>query len=184
MDSSMKSYLVISAIGKDQPGIVNALSVNILDAKCNIEDSRMSVLGGEFAIILLVSGESADIDQLDTSLPELQESLGLIITSKHTEQRHEPSDIRLYSAKALSIDQPGIVYQLAGFFSERDFNIETLSTDSYAAAHTGTPMFSVDLIVGIPTDIDIENLSDQFLSFCDELNIDASIISLDKENIH
>ena len=113
----MNSYLVISAIGKDQPGIVNALSMNILNSKCNIEDSRMSVLGGEFAIILLVCGESNDIENLDKSLPQLQDTLGLTITSKHTEKSQPPSDIHLYLANALSIDQPGIVYQLAGFFS-------------------------------------------------------------------
>lgn len=178
----MKSYLVISAIGEDQPGIVNALSNNILNSKCNIEDSRMSVLGGEFAIIILVSGHTDNIESLDKVLPQLQDDLGLIITSKRTEQRESSADIQLYSATALSIDQPGIVYQLAGFFSKQNLNIETLSTDSYAAAHTGTPMFSVDMIIGIPASIDAKRLSDEFIRFCDELNIDASMTSIESHS--
>ncbi|MCG8010360.1 MAG: hypothetical protein JAY64_01475, partial [Candidatus Thiodiazotropha weberae] len=43
-----KNFLVISALGKDQPGIVKNLSKKILDEGCNITDSRMTVLGGEF----------------------------------------------------------------------------------------------------------------------------------------
>ena len=52
-----KTYLVISALGEDQPGIVNRLSKVLLDQGCNIEDSRMTVLGGEFAVMLLVEGK-------------------------------------------------------------------------------------------------------------------------------
>ena len=52
----MNTLLVISALGDDRPGIVNDLSTVILEYGCNIADSRMSVLGGEFALILLVAG--------------------------------------------------------------------------------------------------------------------------------
>ena len=54
--SSKNNYLVISALGKDHPGIVNTLTKTILNHGCNIVDSRMTVLGGEFAIIMLISG--------------------------------------------------------------------------------------------------------------------------------
>ena len=49
------NYLVISAQGKDRPGIVNTLSKAALDSGCNITNSRMAVLGGEFALILLIN---------------------------------------------------------------------------------------------------------------------------------
>ncbi|MCK4709738.1 MAG: glycine cleavage system protein R, partial [Gammaproteobacteria bacterium] len=49
----MNKQLVLSALGTDQPGLVDKISRHILDLKLNIEDSRMSVLGGEFAIMLL-----------------------------------------------------------------------------------------------------------------------------------
>ena len=48
------TQLVMSALGKDRPGIVDELSKSIYDLECNIADSRMTVLGGEFAILLLV----------------------------------------------------------------------------------------------------------------------------------
>ena len=49
-----KNYLVISALGRDRSGIVDELSKTILDHDCNLADSRMTVLGGEFAILLLI----------------------------------------------------------------------------------------------------------------------------------
>ncbi|MCK5262904.1 MAG: glycine cleavage system protein R, partial [Gammaproteobacteria bacterium] len=52
----MNQKLVITALGADRPGIVDELSNTLLTHQLNIEDSRMSVLGGEFAILLLVTG--------------------------------------------------------------------------------------------------------------------------------
>jgi len=52
----MTKQLVIAAVGEDRPGLADQLSKWILDSGCNIADSRMMVLGGEFAVLLLVSG--------------------------------------------------------------------------------------------------------------------------------
>jgi glycine cleavage system transcriptional repressor len=48
-----------------------------------------------------------------------------------------------------------------------------MATSSYAAAHTGTPMFSVHLTVDIPASQQISALRDEFMDFCDQLNLDA-----------
>ena len=48
-----------------------------------------------------------------------------------------------------------------------------MSTSSYAAAHTGTPMFSVRMSIGIPANIHIAGLRDEFMDFCDSMNLDA-----------
>ncbi len=53
---STPNYLVVTAIGQDHPGIVRSFTKTITEHDCNIEDSRMSILGGEFAMILLLSG--------------------------------------------------------------------------------------------------------------------------------
>jgi glycine cleavage system transcriptional repressor len=73
------------------------------------------------------------------------------------------------------MDQPGIVHSLARFFSQRQINIQEMLTSSYAAAHSGTPMFSVHLTVAVPADIQIAALREEFMDFCDQLNLDAVI---------
>lgn len=173
-DPVLTQHLVISAVGKDRPGIVNELSLSIFDAQCNILDSRMAVLGGEFAVILLVSGERDQIATLAKRLPATGERLNLTITVKETISRETAQGVVPYSIEAVAIDHPGIVYQLAGFLSARAINIENLATRSYAAAHTGTPMFSVTMTVGIPAAQKINQLREEFTDFCNELNIDAT----------
>ena len=66
------SHLVISALGRDRSGIVDQLSKGIYELDCNITDSRMTVLGGEFAILLLVEGPWNRLAKLEDQVPELQ----------------------------------------------------------------------------------------------------------------
>jgi len=167
------NYLVISAVGADQPGIVNALSTKILDSGCNIVDSRMTVLGGEFAIIVMISGNWNTIAKLEASLPGLEKLLGLTIISKRTEERGQQENKIPYMVEVVAMDNPGIVNNIADFFSSRNINIEDLSTGSYAAAHTGTIMFTMHMVISIPTDMHLGDLRESFTEFCDNLNLDA-----------
>jgi glycine cleavage system transcriptional repressor len=171
----MKKYFVISALGKDRPGIVNQLSKAILDSGCNIEDSRMTVLGGEFALILMVSGHWGAITRLERQLPSVEKKLELTIQARHTEPRTDVKDMVPYTVDVVSMDHPGIVHDIAEFFAGRDINIEEMGTWTYPAAHTGTPMFALNLTVSIPSDVHIGHLRDEFTGFCDTLNLDATL---------
>jgi glycine cleavage system transcriptional repressor len=168
-----RNHLVISALGNDRPGIIDALSKAVFDLGLNITDSRMTVLGGEFAILLLVDGQWNQLAKLEDSVGEMEQSLGLTIVTRRTEPKSPSSTLLPYAVEVVSLDHPGIVHHLARFFSERGINIEDMSTTSYAAAHTGTPMFAVNMHVGIPSDIHIAALRDDFMGFCDGMNLDA-----------
>ncbi|HEY5790166.1 MAG TPA: glycine cleavage system protein R [Gammaproteobacteria bacterium] len=171
----MKRLLVISALGEDRPGIVNDLSERILECGCNIEDSRAAVLGGEFALMLMVSGQWNQIAKLEATLPRAGEALGLQLFAKRTDARRPQQDRLPYLVEVVALDHPGIVHNLAQFFSTRGINIEDLVTHTYPAAHTGSPMFSVTLTVGIPASQHIGQLREEFLDHCDQLNLDAVI---------
>lgn len=171
----MNNYLVISALGSDRPGIVNQLSKAVLDCGCNIEDSRMAVLGGEFALIQMISGTWDQIARLEGMLPKLEERLGLTITARRAAPRTSERRLVPYFVDVIAMDHPGIVHDVAEYFSKRDINIEEMNTGSYAAAHTGTPMFSLSLVISIPADVSIARLREEFMDFCDELNLDAVI---------
>ncbi|MET0117432.1 MAG: glycine cleavage system protein R [Sedimenticola sp.] len=171
--SANNNYLVISALGNDKPGIVDNLSKAVFDNSCNITDSRMTVLGGEFAILLMVEGQWNTLSKLEDAIPGLEKELGLTIIAKRTGERTTSTDLLPYGVEVVSLDHPGIVHHLASFFSRNHINIEDMATNSYAAAHTGTPMFSVHMTVGIPADIHISTLREEFLEFCDSLNLDA-----------
>jgi glycine cleavage system transcriptional repressor len=167
------NHLVISALGQDRPGIVDKLSKTILDNDCSIADSRMTVLGGTFAILLMVEGPWDKVARLGDQLQELQKGLGLTIITQRTEPRKPSGNLLPYGVDVVSLDHPGIVHNLASFFSERGINIEDMSTACYAAAHTGAPMYSVHISVGIPGNLHIAALREDFMDFCDSMNLDA-----------
>lgn len=171
----METHLVISAIGEDRPGIVDALSKAVLDSGCNIGDSRMSVLGGEFAIIMMITGNWNAVAKLESVLPRLEEKLGLHVQSKRTKTRKGTSDQIPYAVEVVAIDHPGIVHEVANFFARREINIEDVYTSRYPAPHTGAPMFTLHMTVGIPADTSIATVRGEFMDFCDELNLDAML---------
>ncbi|VAW76322.1 Glycine cleavage system transcriptional antiactivator GcvR [hydrothermal vent metagenome] len=171
----MTNQLVIAALGEDRPGLVDRLSGWVLESGCNIADSRMTVLGGEFAVLLLVNGNWNNLAKLEDQCDPMQEKLGMTLSIKRTEEKPAEGDFLPYGVDVVSLDHPGIVHNLASFFSQRRINIQDLSTSCYAAAHTGTQMFAVHMTLDVPADVHIATLREEFLDFCDRLNLDAVI---------
>lgn len=166
-------YLMITASGEDKVGLVDRLSSRIAENGCNIEESRMAVLGGQFALIMLVGGPWNGLSKLEGQLSALGEQLGLTIIHKRTQKRERTQAAVPYSVEVIAMDHPGIVYKLSTFFARNGINIEELDTSTYPAPHTGTPMFSVHMTVGIPASTHIPTLRGDFLDYCDDLNLDA-----------
>ena len=169
----MQNHFVISALGNNRPGLVHQLSKAVKDCGCNILDSRMAVLGGEFAVILLLAGTWDAIAKIESMIPRLEDSLDLTLISRRTEVREKVANLMPYAVEVVASDRPGIVHDIAQFFSSRDINIEELFTGSYAAAHTGTPMFSLHVTISVPTNTSIAALRGEFIDLCDQLNLDA-----------
>jgi glycine cleavage system transcriptional repressor len=171
----MSSLIVISAIGSDRPGIVQALSGAVLARDGNILDSRMTVLGGEFAVLMLVSGNDSSLARLEQDRESLEQSLDLQLTLKRTRQREPGRQALPYHVEVVAMDHPGIVHDIANFFSGRGINIDDLHTGTYAAPHTGTPMFSLHMTLSVPAEESIPKLRDAFMDFCESRNLDANL---------
>ena len=167
--------MVIAAIGEDRPGLVDRLSGWILDSGCSIADSRMMVMGGEFAVLLSASGDQESLAKIERQLDEIQKQLGMTLSIKRTKPKEAAANLLSYVVEVVALDHPGIVHDVASFFSQRNINIQDLSTSSYAAAHSGTPMFSIQMSLDIPADSQIQELCQEFLGYCDRLNLDGVI---------
>ncbi len=171
----MTTKLVISALCADRAGIVDELSDIIYTHELNIEDSRMTVLGGEFAILLLVSGELSAIKSLQAKSTDIERALQMRLLIKQTTESTAAGNNIPYSVEVAAIDHPGIVKSISRFFSSRNINIVNLQTERYAAPHTGSPMFALHMTIGISADTNIAQLRDEFMQVCDELNLDAEL---------
>lgn len=169
----MKQHLAVSAVGSDRTGIVHELTRVITECGGSISESRMASLGSEFAMLLLVSGNWHSLAKIESELKRLGETAGLTVLVRRTEPRATRTDMVPYSVDVVCLDQSGIVAGLSGFFASRGIDIGEVSTRVYAAAHTGAPMFSVQMIVNVPTRLHISHLREEFMDYCDSLNLDA-----------
>jgi glycine cleavage system transcriptional repressor len=171
----MSQLIVISAVGTDRTGVVQDLTKVIMSCGGNIEESRMTTLGSEFAMLLLVSGNWHTLSRLQQGLDKLCEDGQLTVAIRKTDAK-PPSQNRMpYAVDVVALDQQGIVFNLANFFASRDIEIADVATRSYAAAHTGAPMFAVQMAVNVPSSVHVAQLRDEFLELCDRLNLDAII---------
>src|SRR5690606_6532503 len=93
------NFIVMTAVGPDKKGLVNAIAREIHEAGANLEDSRMAILGGEFALLLLVAGPRPALERLCRATPELEQRLGLSIVSKWTERLAPSSPFLPYELK-------------------------------------------------------------------------------------
>jgi glycine cleavage system transcriptional repressor len=171
--ASMEQLIVVSAIGEDSTAVVQNMTRVILDCGCNIKESRMAAMGNEFAVLLLVAGNWHTIGRLESDLRRLAEQGNIDLQMKRTEARRLGKELLPYAVDVVGLDQPGIVNNLSAFFAARNVEIGDVSTRSYAAAHTGAPMFSVQMFVNIPATVHLSGLREEFMDFCDRLNVDA-----------
>ena len=169
----MAQLLVISAVGEDRTGIVHDLAQVVLKHEGNILESRMSQLGNEFAMLLLVSGHWHTVSKLEQALDAFAATENLLLTVRATNEKSAREDCLPYACDLICMDQGGIVFNVSGFFTARQIEIAELSTRSYPAAHTGTSMFSIQANINVPADIPIAQLREEFMQFCDHMNIDG-----------
>ena len=169
----MKQYLAVSAIGTDRAGLVHEFTRTIADCGGSISESRMLSLGAEFGLQLLVGGNWHSLAKLEAELSRLGESAGLVVHLRRTEGKTRREDHVPYSIDVVCVDQPGIVSGLAGFFASRSIDIGEVATRAYTAAQTGAAMFSVQMMINVPTRIHVSQLREDFMDYCDSLNLDA-----------
>ena len=175
MNSHNKQKLVISAITQDKPGIVKKISSYVTQAHCNIEDSRMMVLGGSFAILMMVSGSEQAIQQLQSQEKQLGDELGSMVQMQITADRDAGEAGKPYAIEVVALDHPGIVRELSEFIAARNINIESLLTETYLAPHTGSTMFRLEMIVNIPGSVKTSEFKAALVEFCDQRNLDVLI---------
>ncbi len=168
--------LLLLAAGDDRPGIVDSISGLVYRAGCNLEDSRMSVLGGAFALMVLVTGTEEQLARLEEDVRELGKDLRLTVESKRTDAARVPAKERGQGAvcriRAVSMDHPGIVHKLTRVLAEEGVNVQSLDTAVNPAPTTGTPMFSLVLDAEVPSSVDLAVLRGRLLRLGEEEGID------------
>ncbi len=173
----MKEYLVLSAVGRDRPGIVNEVSRLIYDHGCNLEDSRMSILGGNFALIVLVTGAAEQIARLKSDFPAFaaQEQLTATATESPGPAARVDKGYVLFAVRAAGLDHEGIVHRIARVLLDLGANIVTMDTESASAPVTGAPMFILNMRVAVPPSVSLPRLRSRLQTAGDAMNVDITV---------
>ncbi len=175
----MKRWFVLSAIGRDRPGLVADLAQLVYDCDANLEDSRMTILGSDFAVILLASATTSDAtDQLSLGAKRLERDHGLTILIRGLEagpRSQIPAPrTRLHRLTAAGEDRAGIVAGMCRTLAERGANIVELATHSRPGPG-GSPHYELDVLIEIPESTDLSALQSALETEANRLVVDVEL---------
>lgn len=171
--STNENYLLISAFATHPESPLLAVSRRIADSGCNLVDARLSTVGRDVSVLALALGPWDAVAKLESGLGRLEREEGYRLVWYRTGPKPAQSNLLPYMVEVIAADKLGILFQLADFFDRQGITIENLHCSRYRAMQTGAEMFSAQLTVGIPASMHIAALRDDFLEFCDHLNLDA-----------
>lgn len=171
--SGNDNQLLIQALTTAGKSPLLALAKRIADAGCNLSESRVSTIGTETSLMLLASGAWDALAKLETALTKLARDESLRLVHYRTGPRANSSHLLPYLVEVVAADRPGIVARIVEFFSQHGISVEQLNSTRYQAMQTGADMFQAQFTIGIPAEIHIAALRDDFLELCDGLNLDA-----------
>lgn len=167
-------YAVITVIGPDTVGIMDRLAEVVASSGANIEETKASILGGEFAVIMLVTGLPGIAGSLGAKLQATGHSMGLSITVKQTKGPTKPEGLP-YIIESISLDTPGIVRAVSSVLKSRGISIEDLESSVLAAPLSGSPMFSMRIGINITPGTRLNALKEELSRVAAEHDLDIEI---------
>jgi glycine cleavage system transcriptional repressor len=172
----MPNYALLTASGKDRPGIVAAIAKVLLGEDCNIEDSQMARLGPDFACMLIIRmPEGMVSEQLIQRLGGVISEFGLRAYAQdlRPEEVSEPRPDHLkHVIHVYGADRKGIVNAISQYLAESSVNITNLHTEVIQHA---TPLYVMMIEVEIPPFVDAGRLQDALSSIGKKIEVVVSM---------
>ncbi|MGC3996503.1 MAG: ACT domain-containing protein [Anaeromyxobacter sp.] len=166
--------LVLTLIGPDRPGIVEAIAEPVARHGGNWLESRMAHLAGKFAGILRLEVPADQVQPLTQALHGL-ESRGLRINVEASPAAAQEAGGRLMLLDLMGLDRPGIVREISHALAERGVNIEELTTDRTSAAMSGELLFRSRARVVVPPRTDPAQLRETLEKLAGDLMVQVTL---------
>lgn len=129
MSSQIWSF---SAVGQDRPGIVAALSKVFYEHDCNLSDSSMTILAGQFAVVLILeTGPKTEPSKLSQAIEDLGKEWHLQVKAGPVEEGaavYDRSEGPTYLVSVYGADQAGITWKVSESIASYGYNVTDLST--------------------------------------------------------
>jgi glycine cleavage system regulatory protein len=169
--------LVVTVIGKDKPGLVEAVSAAVEAHGGSWVESRMSRLAGQFAGILRVSVPAPQVDELSHALEALRAGGLRVVIERGIEEAIEAGHVVLL--ELIGGDRPGIVHTISEALAARGVNVEELTTECDGAPWSGDTLFKAMARLRAPRSLDLDELRESLEAIAGDLMVDVRIEEAD-----
>ena len=166
----MTTYLVLTAIGDDKPGLVESLAQTIASNAGNWLESNMSQLAGKFAGVLRVSVNDQDADRLIDALEGLSDHLTLVIERVDIDENHNTE--QTVELNLIGNDRAGIVQEISHALAKLSVNVEKLTSECAPAPMSGDALFKASALLKVPEGLDLEDLQSELEGLADDLIVE------------
>lgn len=175
MRPPMSHYIVVSAIGKDRPGFVNAISRELKDLGANIEIQRSTRMADEYALIILASLTEGpeQVTRAVARMNSLRTDDLYVSARKGVAATGCADPAGFAEVEASGADQPGIIDAVTHVLFKRQISIETMDYDTESAPMTGETLFRMKARLAIPKGFDLAALRDELRAMERTWNFDV-----------
>lgn len=167
--------LVLTVIGDDRAGLVDALAGPIADHGGNWDRSTMARLAGKFAGIVVVTLPDAQVDSLRASLAGVQAQGLLDVRIAVAASDGAVDATPLMVLHLIGQDRPGIIREVASALAQRDVSIEELETSTISAPMSAERLFEATASLRLPADVDLDALQLALEDIANELMVDLDV---------
>lgn len=171
----MSKNIVLTLTGRDKVGIVDKVTSVIAKWDGNVEASRMTRLGGEFAMLMLITLPDDRFAKLDQDFQHMRAE-GYQVTLLQTEDDSTKYAGWLpYEIEVTGADHEGIIHDISHHLAAQGINIESMDTSSTPAPMSGTPLFMMKGVVLVPPKLTFHIWSDALEEIGDKLNVSVKV---------
>ncbi|MCX8090217.1 MAG: ACT domain-containing protein [Verrucomicrobiae bacterium] len=171
----MQVALVLTVIGRDRTGLVEALARAVAEHGGNWLESRMCRLGGEFAGILRVQVPAQRRFALEQALTRLGE---LSVTIREDEPLAASEPARFATLEVIGPDRPGIVREISHALAARGVNVEELATECLSAPMSGEALFQARAKLRLPPGVTLATLRPALEAAAAQIGVDFTLSEL------
>jgi glycine cleavage system regulatory protein len=167
----MSSY-VLSIIGTDRAGLVEALSQVVADHGGSWQRSQMTELAGMFAGMVQVQVPPDRAVDFRAALAPLREQGVLDVTLRQAASSQAHDEAPTLRFEVVGADRPGIVHEVSHLLAQHDIGIVDLTTWTESAAMAGSALFRATAVVRLPDDVAPADLAAALEGLADDLMVD------------
>lgn len=167
------AHLVLTAIARDRPGVVESVADVIASHSGNWIDSSMARLSGEFAGIIMVEIAAESAARLEKALAGLdKEGIDVIVHKAASSASPSGHHARL---ELTGLDHPGIVLEITRTLARHGVNIDELSTSVSRGSMGAEPMFTAEADILLPSDLTTDSLRDALELIAGDIMVDIEL---------